>query len=90
MKFFFFQNEILALTVTNETECQDPIENMLVTYIPTIGGTIQDSSWFPELYIKADEIIQILINTDRGLPIDFFIDYADGNNITQTYNTEGI
>ena len=63
---------------------------MLVTYITTIDGTPQDSAWFPELYIKADETIQILIKTDRGLPIDFFIDYADGTNMTQTYNTEGI
>ena len=54
-----------------------------------IGGTPQDSAWFPELYIKSDETIQILVKTDRGLPIDFFIDYADETNFTQTYNLEG-
>ena len=63
---------------------------MLVTYIPQVGGTPQDPAWFPELYIKSDELLNVLIKTDRGLPIDFFIDYGDETNFTNTYNIEGM
>ena len=68
--------------MSNDTICQDPIENMVVTYTP--DTTTQKSEWNPEIYLKTDEKLVIYIATDRGLPIDYIVKW--GNDDSQPDN----
>ncbi len=54
-------------SVTNETQCQDPIMDMVVEMTPT--ETVKKSEWLPDFYVKADEPVEISITTSKGLPI---------------------
>ena len=47
---------------------------MVVTYLPSI--TTQEDDWDPEMYIRTDETLKVQIETDRGLPIDYIVNWG--------------
>ena len=62
---------------------------MVVTYLPSI--TTQEDDWEPEMYIRIDETLTVKIETDRGLPIDYIVNWGsdDLSPDSSTIQTEG-
>ena len=51
---------------------------MVVTYLPSI--TTQEDDWEPEMYIRTDETLTVKIETDRGLPIDYIVNWGSDDS----------
>ena len=62
---------------------------MVVNYLPSL--TTQEDFWEPELYIRTDETLTLKIETDKGLPIDYTINWGsdDLSPDSGTIQTEG-
>ena len=62
---------------------------MVVTYLPSI--TTQEDDWDPEMFIRTDETLKVQIETDRGLPIDYIVNWGldDLSPDSGTILTEG-
>ena len=62
---------------------------MVVTYLPSL--TTQEDDWEPEMYIRIDETLTVKIETDRGLPIDYTVNWGsdDLSPDSSTIQTEG-